>query len=148
MPSDSEFSIPEISQRRLERLIARVRPVAREEGVLRFLSVPPSDPRTTAFPWNAEPAEEATHLEVLQVVKTLHTYSYYGFFKPSFAEVFSQMPEQLEKEAVAFECVGPKDCDDMGRFQEEFDAGFHVAQTTFYKRRHTPSLLERLLFDE
>jgi hypothetical protein len=137
------FEIPEIADERLAELAARIKPlVLRDESKIdgqpgrALWSIKPCDLRGVAFPWDPQwdmpaPAD----LVPLRVVRTLHTYGYYGMFKPSVAEVLAQIPADLVETAVAFSVDGPKTATDLGKHPDELNAGFHVAQTTFYGRK-------------
>lgn len=94
---------------------------------------PQSDLRGQSFTWSEDLREPALGLVAAKTVVTLHTYGYYGMFKPSIAEVLAQAPEDLG-EYVAFSIEGPSTADDLGRDQAAFDAGFHVATVTYYRQ--------------
>ena len=65
-------------------------------------------------------------------IRTLHTYAYYGFFKPSIAEVLAQIPSHLVDSVIAFETKGPGDADDLNDDRSALNAGFHAATTILY----------------
>ena len=88
-----------------------------------------------AFAWSPEILHEATYLEPICEVRTLHSFGAPEFFKPSVHEVLDQMPKQIEDEAVAFVARGPKDADDLNREIGALNKGFHVAKTTFFRRK-------------
>jgi hypothetical protein len=48
-----------------------------------------------SFPWGARPNKVADDLVEVGRIWTLHGYGYYGFFKPSVAEVLRQIPADL-----------------------------------------------------
>lgn len=93
---------------------------------------PQADLRRQSFTWTEDIGEKAEGLVAAKSVITLHTFGYYGMFKPSIAEVLAQAPDDLH-EYVAFSIQGPEDADDLGRDQAALDAGFHVATVTYYK---------------
>lgn len=128
-----ELSIPEISDARLTELLQNIKPLIRVNPTgLHYIEL--CDPRKVAFTWDPTPTTSADGLEPICTIRTLHTYGFYGFFKPSIAEVLAQIPEVLLAETVAFETRGPHDCDDLGKEQAALNAGFHVAQTTLFRR--------------
>lgn len=148
------MQIPKISNERLAELLARIRPVVRQDGEPWYIK--PVDPRNIAYTWDPTPTKKATDLVPLKTVRTLHTYGYHGMFKPSIAECLAQMPDDVAETAVAFEIVdSPQTADDLNREREALNEGFHVAQTTFYSgpRIETadddkpPTVWERLLGD-
>lgn len=59
---------------------------------------------------------------------TYHTFGYYGFFKPSFAEVVSQLPNYALHQSNIFIIGGPKDADALNQQKEWIDLGFHKAK--------------------
>lgn len=130
----SKPSIPKINNERITELLARIRPCVRKKDKLHFIG--PLDPRDVAFTWNPTLEGEApSDLPVLAKIRTLHTYGYYGLFKPSLAEVLAQIPADLVGKVTAFETHGPQTADDFYRDAETkaaFDAGFHTAETTLY----------------
>jgi hypothetical protein len=89
--------------------------------------------RRTAFLWDPEPAGEAKGIKPVRTVQTYHTWAYYGFFKPDIGECLAQIPADLLDVVVAFELVkGPETSDDLNKEKEALNAGYHVAQTTYY----------------
>jgi hypothetical protein len=63
----------------------------------------------------------------------LHTYAYYGFFKPSVAEVLAQLPERFLS-ATHFEIVNsPRKASDLNDQKKALNAGFHVSTVRVYK---------------
>lgn len=56
-----------------------------------------------AFNWNPSFLCKTPKLVKIAKVQTYHTYGYPGFVKPTIAEVLVQLPEDLQKEATAFE---------------------------------------------
>jgi hypothetical protein len=92
------------------------------------------DPRTQAFNWG-DGQKVVKHLKEVMRFRTLHTYGYHGFFKPSLAEVFAQLPTGLEiEEEMFFETKGPETASDLNKEKAAFDAGFQVAETILYKQ--------------
>ena len=63
-----------------------------------------------AYTWLTEAIDYAekvdfTKLSVLEDIKMLHGYGYYGLFKPSVGEVIRQIPKDLLEKVVAFEII-------------------------------------------
>jgi hypothetical protein len=134
--------IPEVSVRRIRELAKRIRPVVRfcqgAKGLYRSPHgkrhyIKPVSLHTTAYTWDPVPTMVATGLKRICDITTYHSWSYYGFFKPSIAEVLAQIPEEHLDKVVAFEIVQkPESMEDMRRESEAFNAGFHVAKTRLY----------------
>ena len=131
--TDSRFVIPEITDTELTELASRIQPVCKcgPRGGLWFTEYPP-DLRGTAYAWDPVKIREARGLVRLGTVRTLHTWAYYGFFKPTVAEVFAQLPREWRADARAFYCRGPRNADELNAERDALNAGFHVASTTFY----------------
>jgi len=95
--------------------------------------------RNQTFTWvgrqgpRAEGLVEMEHEKVVVLVR----WGYYGFFKPSFAEVFSQIKDSLLERAVAFEIEGPETRDDMfGNpvIATILNEGYQLATITLYEK--------------
>lgn len=134
--------IPEISDQRLKELTARIKPIVRfaqdeigftrnEDGAQFYIE--DVDPRNVAFTWDPKPTTEASGLTTLTDIRTYHSWGYYGFFKPSVAEVLAQIPEELVDRVAAFEIVDhPRTSQDLHRESEALNAGYHVASTRLF----------------
>lgn len=125
------FEIPTKTDAELAALVKKTRPlVCNKDGNLCTIKQP--DLRKTAFTWDPKGLRKVKGTAVdVATVQTLHTYGYYGMFKPSIAEVLCQMPEGLD--ADGFEVIGPEDAADLNREHLALNEGFHVATTIFYK---------------
>ena len=128
-----KYSIPDISDERIQELQRKLTPLVRRRGKL--FTIKKTDPRDEAFNWG-DGEKVIKHLQEVTRFRTLHTYGYHGFFKPSIAEVFAQLPENfnLISEGLFFETVGPEDAGDLNKELEALNAGFHVAETIVYKQ--------------
>lgn len=81
-----------ISDEVLQERMARVTPLIFRDGELHTFDIP--DLRNTAFTWEPKNLVKATHpYTEAAVTKTQHSCGYYGFFKPSIAEVLAQLPD-------------------------------------------------------
>lgn len=128
----AESWIPEISDDELFTLCTRIRTVVDFPKKGKFF-IKPVDPRNASFMWSPKPDKRAKDLKPLRVIRTYHTWSYYGFFKPSIAEVIAQIPKELLDQVVAFEIIKyPKTADDLNEESEALNAGYHVATTRLY----------------
>lgn len=130
--------IPEITTDELKARAAKIRPVVRMRGFPvkkeKLYYIKPVDIEHTAFTWNPKPDYAAKNLVPLQTITTYHSYGYYGCFKPSIAEVLAQIPDGLLSSVVAFETHGPETAADLNKDIEALNDGYHVAETTLYKR--------------
>ena len=96
-------SVPEISDDRLAELSAQIKPVITRDGALHYIK--DVDPRKIAFTWDPKITEEATDLVRVGSLPTIHACGYYGFFKPSVAEVLAQIDLDGTEGVVAFETL-------------------------------------------
>lgn len=63
----------------------------------------------------------------------LHTYGYYGIFKPTIAEVLAQIPEDLASLVCAFEIIEkPETLEDLMKNKIVFNNGFHISKVRLY----------------
>jgi hypothetical protein len=154
--------IPPISDERIAELSAQIRPVVRmarvrvrvkhySNGATRIklyrsayrgkwqpwpagelYYIMPVNARGIAFPWSPKRDVLAEGLIEIARITTLHTYAYHGFFKPTIAEVLSQIPEEYLGQVIAFETHGPETADDLNSEWELLNEGYHVAETILY----------------
>lgn len=126
---EDEFDIPDISDERINKYVGVA--ALKREG-LSLYQAPKHDLRRTAWPWIEDMPKFKGKIKEKCRVRTLHRYGYYGFFKPSVAEVLAQLTDDQLEGVVAFEAHGPETADDLNRHKEELNAGFHVAETILY----------------
>ena len=133
--------IPKVDEQRIRELAQRIVPLVRfaegEDGLFRSSGgfqyvIEPPDPFNVAYTWDPKPVARVTKpLVKLRDITTHHGYAYYGFFKPSVAEVLAQIPDDLIDKVVAFEIIAqPETADDL--HGEAFNAGYHTATTRLY----------------
>jgi hypothetical protein len=84
--------------------------------------------------WSPKISERAVDLKVVGRIFTLYEYGYYGFFKPSIAEVLAMIPEHLEDVVVAWELIGPNNADDLSRQLAAVYDGYQVATAILYAK--------------
>jgi hypothetical protein len=91
---------------------------------------------STAYTWDPKFKDEVLpELKVLQTIRTYHGYGYYGFFKPSIAEVLAQIPGNLIQRVYGFEIIQvPQTAEDLNEHIEYVREGFHLALTRLYER--------------
>lgn len=135
-PLTPPFAVPEISNKILIDRYFRIRPLVQHtvDGDLYYIEDPKSL-RGVAYPWDPKLKERASDLEPITTIRTLHTWAYYGFFKPTVAEVIAAIPKEHLDEVVAWYLQGPEDADALNEEKEAVDAGFHVAYCTLYRRK-------------
>jgi len=137
-PNEKELSITDIGDADLYRLAAQIRPVCIPEGKkkLRWLENVPFDMRRSSFLWDAKPGKKAKGLIPVATVRTLHTYGFYGLFKPSLAEVYAEvnrLPRDVQDQVVAFCLTGPVDVEDLNLEKAALYKGYHVAHVDLYR---------------
>ncbi|MGE5312747.1 MAG: hypothetical protein ACM3MA_01920 [Acidobacteriota bacterium] len=115
----------------MRHMLTTIRPVVRRDGELRYIEIP-EDLKGVAFTWSPKITESADGLTEVGRVHTLHTWAYYGCFKPSLEEVLTMIPPDMLDTAKAFETVGPEDASDLNRQPAAMDEGYHVAVTILY----------------
>ena len=77
---------------------------------------------------------DSSKLEPVEDFLCLHTWSYYGFFKPSIAEVLSQAPIDTIRYADVFEIIEqPETRADIFRYPEVIKNDFHLSKVRSYK---------------
>jgi|APSaa5957512622_1039677.scaffolds.fasta_scaffold64065_2 hypothetical protein len=84
------------------------------------------DLKGCAYTWDPNPTKPAYGLEELDEITTYHTYGYHGFFKPSIAEVLSQIPKGCLDEVVAFQTLTDS---------ADISGEYHAATTVLYRRQ-------------
>jgi len=121
-------------KKKIKKLASKIRPIVRFEGVPYFIK--PVHPFNVAFTWEVKRGPEAKHLTAVKDIRTFHSWSYYGFFKPSVAECIARIPEDLLDKVNAFEIVqAPQTAADFHTDEEvsqAFNASFHTATTRLY----------------
>lgn len=86
--------MPEITDERLSAMMENLEPVYEHEQSL--WTMQPVDPRTTSIHWDPKPVRDVgrfEHLHELLRIETNHKCGYVMFFKPSIAEVLSQVQD-------------------------------------------------------
>lgn len=135
----ARLEIPPIPKRRVLHLVETIRPVVERDGTLWYVG--PCDPWKASFTWSERLIKRAGDIEPITTIRTLHTWTYYGFFKPSIAEVLAFLDvydpgdDFQELGIVAFSTKGPENASEMMKDKAAFDAGFHVGETTLYRRK-------------
>ena len=129
------LKIPKLTNTELEALYEKIRPLVRGKDGNAY-PIERVDLRKVSFTWDPKLLKEPiTALHSLGEFRCLHTYGYYGLFKPSIDEVLSQIPANLVDAATYFEIVKqPGNQADLGEEQEALNAGFHVSTVRVYSK--------------
>ena len=140
------MSIPQISDEEVMKRYEQIKPVITVNGKLyHFREFFLEEIRNNGYLWNRakDIREEVTpdELEVIpgQYFVCLHTYAYYGLFKPTICEILSQIKESNLSFVRAFEIIdSPQTANDF--FKDSFrsialDNGFHVSVVRLYRKK-------------
>ena len=137
-----KVSIPKLTQEEIMARYAKVRPVMTKDGKIYPLKeYTPHEIMKTSYYLEREKdilKEEAKYLVPIpnSDFYCLHSYGYYGLFKPSVAEVLSQLSEQQLFHADAFEIVAtPETPNDFSKDEISaiaFKNGYHVSKVRLY----------------
>ena len=134
-----KFEIPEIDDKRLKELYQLLKPLVTIDEmkyVLREFTL--QELRNQSYIWNRHEDKrdivDSSRLETVDDFLCLHTFGYYGLFKPSIAEVLSQAPESVIEQANTFEIIeSPETREDVFKYKEVIDNGFHLSKVRAYK---------------
>ncbi len=126
------FIIPDISDERLAQLAAQIKPMVLIDGLPNTLDV--EDYRDVSFIWEITNPQPVEGIEPFTSYRSLHTFGYHGFFKPSVEEALAFLPEGAEDQAVGFTLTGPETIEDLHREREAMHAGFHVGEVTLWRK--------------
>lgn len=134
-----KFEIPEIDDKRLKELYQLLKPIVTIDEMkylLREFTL--QELRNQSYIWNCHEDKrdivDSSRLETVDDFLCLHTFGYYGLFKPSIAEVLSQAPESVIEQANTFEIIeSPETREDVFKYKEVIDNGFHLSKVRAYK---------------
>lgn len=134
-----KLEIPEIDDKRLKELYHLLKPIVTIDEMkylLREFTL--QELRNQSYIWNRDEDKrdiiDLSRLETVDDFLCLHTWGYYGLFKPSIAEVLSQAPENVIAEANTFEIIeSPETREDVFKYKEVIDNGFHLSKVRAYK---------------
>lgn len=115
----------QISDDRLAQLMERFTPLYRKSGTNDIHRIEIPDLRNTAFTWGPK-LLDTVNVTPVRTITTSHSCAYYGFFKPSIAEVLAHVKDDGSDWGDAFfiemEDVGTYGC-----------GGGHYATTQFVR---------------
>ena len=134
-----KLEIPEIDDKRLKELYQLLKPIVTIDEMkylLREFTL--QELRNQSYIWNRHEDKrdivDPNKLETVDDFLCLHTWGYYGLFKPSIAEVLSQAPESVIEQANTFEIIeSPETREDVFKYKEVIDNGFHLSKVRAYK---------------
>lgn len=134
-----KLEIPEIDDKRLKELYQLLKPIVTIDEMkylLREFTL--QELRNQSYIWNRHEDKrdivDPSRLEIVDDFLCLHTWGYYGLFKPSIAEVLSQAPESVIEQANTFEIIeSPETREDVFKYKEVIDNGFHLSKVRAYK---------------
>lgn len=134
-----KLEIPEIDDKRLKELYHLLKPIVTIDEMkylLREFTL--QELRNQSYIWNRHEDKrdiiDPNKLETVDDFLCLHTWGYYGLFKPSIAEVLSQAPESVIEQANTFEIIErPETREDVFKYKEVIDNGFHLSKVRAYK---------------
>lgn len=134
-----KLEIPKISDNRLKELYNLLKPIVTIEEMKYLLrEFTFAELRDISYIWNQDKDKreivDGNKLETIDDFLCLHTWGYYGLFKPSIAEVLAQIPENLINNASNFEIIeSPEIREDVFKYPEVIDNGFHLSKVRVYK---------------
>ena len=134
-----KLEISEIDDKRLKELYKLLKPIVTIDEMkylLREFTL--QELRNQSYIWNRHEDKrdvvDPNKLETVDDFLCLHTWGYYGLFKPSIAEVLSQAPESVIEQANTFEIIeSPETREDVFKYKEVIDNGFHLSKVRAYK---------------
>ncbi len=134
-----KLEISEIDDKRLKELYQLLKPIVTIDEMkylLREFTL--QELRNQSYIWNRHEDKrdivDSSRLETVDDFLCLHTFGYYGLFKPSIAEVLSQAPESVIEQANTFEIIeSPETREDVFKYKEVIDNGFHLSKVRAYK---------------
>lgn len=138
---DMNMHIDYLDDNELRARYARIKPLVEIDGVIYTLREFTTDELSgMAYTWHKHedkreiiPEED---LESVDDIVCLHTWTYYGMFKPSVHEVLAQIPEVYLDKIDYFQIVeAPKTRHDVFKYPQIIDAGYHASTVRLYKKK-------------
>lgn len=141
-------SIPEITQDELKERYKRIKPIVEIEGVKYYLRDFTIEELTKCsyIGYANEDKREKVDMSLLITrnndFECIHKYNYYGFFKPSIAEVLAQISNLDLEFTDAFEIIkSPQTCEDFITNPVVFNNHFHISTVRLYTSRTNPKVI-------
>jgi len=127
----SKIILPHLTDDELLARYKRIKPIVFYQELYYYLKRYNADMmRNQSYIWNIKSdireQVDMTDAKTLAEFPCYHTYGYYGFFKPSIAEVLQQFPDEILEEANAFYMSSaPENECDLASQTEIVEAGCH-----------------------
>lgn len=139
----SEMHISWLPKEEIVDRYSRIKPVVEKDGKLYWLRpFSRHELFDISYLWNDETDQPVQDGEIVPIqgrdFRCLHKYGYYGLFKPSVAEVLTQIDPELANTVAAFEIIdSPETAHDF--YKDEFtsaafDSGYHVSTVRLYRK--------------
>ncbi|MBR5227267.1 MAG: hypothetical protein IKV94_01340 [Clostridia bacterium] len=136
------MSIPKITKEELLNRYEHIKPVVTVNGKLYYLrEFTPKELSNLSYIWNiSEDIREEVGEKELEILADknfvcLHSYGYYGLFKPSIAEVLSQIKDYDIPFVSAFEIIESPKISKDSFSSIAFNNGYHVSTVRLYRKK-------------
>lgn len=137
---ERKFEIPKMSNEDIAKWYTTIKPIVNNGATPTYLrKLSNSELEKISYIWLNDSTDyveavDFSKLSVLADVKMLHSWGYYGYFKPSVGEVIRQIPKEYLEKVTAFEII--KGAIGMNStFKAEFNVGFHVSIVRLYQAK-------------
>ena len=134
-----KLEIPKIDDKRLEQLYKYLKPIVKM-NYIRFYLKEYILNELKNYPYLINAWEDKREMvdpnkiEMVEDFLCLHKCGEYGLFRPTIAEVLSQMPVTSIREANTFEIIEePELCSDVFRYPELINNGLNLSRVRTYK---------------
>lgn len=137
------ISIPHVSDEELEKRYAKVKPLvvhdpdstANDDTWGSLWTIEKPNFRAVSYIWDPKRLKQAGKVKAVTTIQTYHSYGAPVLFKPSVAEVLSQIPEKYFDGSVDafYISKAPQSADDLNKYKAALDEGYHVAAVTLVK---------------
>ena len=137
---EKKFQIPEMSTDEISKWYLTIKPIVRKKKAFYLRELSERELTHIAYTWlngseDYSAPVDFNKLSILADVKMLHSWGYYGYFKPSVGEVIRQIPKEYLEKTIAFEILaGAIGMNSI--YNEELNAGFHVSVVRLYQARN------------
>ena len=134
-----KMTIPEIDDQKLKELYHFLKPIVSVENLKYFIrEFSIQELRTVSYILNRDENKtnhiDLKDLEPIEDFLCLHSIGNYGLFQPTISQILSQVPKRTIEEANSFEIIEyPKTEDDLERYSELTENGFHLSKVRTYR---------------
>lgn len=139
----SDLHITWITKEEIIERYSHIKPVIRKDDGLCWLrKFSDKELFDISYIWDDNSEKLVEKDEIIPIpskdFRCLHKYGYHGLFKPSIAEVLTQISPEILDSVVAFEIIdSPETADDF--YKDEFtttafESGYHVSTVRLYKK--------------